>query len=124
MHNAVATIAAFSLLPMLAACGGGAPCPGPRAEWITAAASASAPAPDQIDTITLDAHDRILWNGALISEERLRNTLSLADADGHTVRLVPQPGATCPMIGKLRVAMERALACSKGRCLEVSSPPS
>ncbi|MBY8826244.1 hypothetical protein [Sphingomonas colocasiae] len=111
-------IAIAALLPMLSACGGGAPCPGPNAEWIAAAAAAPQPAPAGIDSIVIDAQDRILWNGAIMSEERLRNTLSLADADGRTVRLTPQPGATCQMIGRMRVAMERALACGKGRCLE------
>lgn len=122
MRRAAALTIALSP-PMLAACGGAAPCPGPRAEWIAAAAAAPAPAPGAVDIVTLDAHDRILWNGALISEERLRNTLNLADARGRTVRLTPQPGATCPMIGRLRVAMDRALACGKGRCLEDMAAP-
>lgn len=102
----------------LSACGGGTPCPGPRADWLAASAGKPVPAPADIDTIILDQHDRILWNGMIISHERLRDTLNLADAAARTVRLSPRPGATCPMIQKVRLAMDRSLACGMGRCLE------
>ncbi len=110
---------AIALVPLtLSACSGGTPCPGPRADWIAASSGKPAPAPANTDTIILDQHDRILWNGTITSHERLRDTLNMADAAGHTVRLTPQPGATCPMIEKVRVAMDRSLACGMGRCLE------
>jgi hypothetical protein len=104
---------AACLLLVLSACGGGKPCPPPQKDWL-------APAPAQFDTLTLDEHDRILWNGTITSRERLRNILALADADARTVKLVPQPGASCPMIEAMRLAMYRSIACEKGRCLEAA----
>lgn len=112
MHRFPSRIA-VGLFLALSACGGGKPCPPPKAEWL-----ASPPA--DFDTLALDEHDRILWNGAITSSERLRNILALADADARTVRLVPKPGASCRMIETTRLAIQRSIACNKGRCLEAA----
>jgi hypothetical protein len=104
---------AACLFLVLSACGGGKPCPPPPQAWLAAA-------PAAFDTLALDEHDRILWNGKITSRERLRNIMALADADARTVKLVPKPGASCPMIEAMRLAMQRSIACEKGRCLEAA----
>lgn len=107
-------VVAAVLLLALGACSGEKPCPAPAPHWQKVAAADS-------DIITLDAHDRILWNGEITSLERLRDTLNKADASGRSVALIPDPAASCGQIQTIRLAMERSLACPLGRCAEV--PP-
>lgn len=104
-------LALLTILLAIAGCGGEAPCPPAAAQWLRST-------PAGADTITLDQHDRITWNGQAISQERLRDTLNKADADGHIVNLVPLPGASCGKVQTIRLAMERSLACGMGRCAE------
>ena len=107
---------AWLSLPILfavPACGGETPCPAPAAHWLRVA-------PANADTIVVDRHDRIVWNGELTSQERLRDTLNKADATGRTVTLAPQPGASCTKIQTVRLAMERSLSCGTGRCAETA----
>jgi hypothetical protein len=111
LHHPHRIVACLFLI--LSGCGGGKPCAPPKAAWL-------APAPKDFDTLTLDEYDRILWNGAITSRERLRNILALADADARTVQLMAKPGASCPMIEAMRLSMEQSLACGKGRCLEAA----
>ena len=111
LHHPHRLVACLFLI--LSGCGGGTPCASPKAAWL-------APAPKDFDTLTLDEHDRILWNGTITSREQMRNVLALADADARTVQLVPKPGASCSMIEAMRLSMEQSLACGKGRCLEAA----
>jgi len=106
--------ASLLILFAASACGGETPCPAPAAHWLRTA-------PADADTLVVDRYDRIVWNGALTSQERLRDTLNKADAAGRTVSLVPQPGASCAKIQTVRLAMERSLSCGTGRCAEVAS---
>ena len=89
------------------------PCAPPRADWVSSGKAD--------DVLTIDSQDRTLWNGEIISFERLRDTLNKADAEAHVVRLAPVAGAGCEIIEKSRVAMERSLSCVQGRCMEAAA---
>jgi len=102
-------------LPLLlaASCAAEPPCDPPASHWLGTA-------PADAHTITVDRHDRIFWNGEIMSQQRLRNPLAQADAEGRTVKLVSAPGARCAMIEVVRLAMERSLSCRAGGCVEVA----
>ena len=102
-----------ALIAPLSACGGGE-CAPARPDWARVA-------PADADTVRIDAHDRILWNGAILSQARFRDTLNHADAAHRTVSLSIDPGASCTQIETVRLTIERSLSCGQGRCVEAGA---
>jgi len=100
---------------LLAGCGGDPVCAPPHGNWTARAENAA-------DRLSLDSVDTVRWNGAIISLERLRDTLIKADAAGRPVLLTRDPAASCAMVEKVRLSMEQSLSCGQGHCGEAVTP--